>query len=422
MASRRVLIVTYWYPPTPGAGAERAAGFSRHLPEHGWDPIVLTAQTHGASWSARIFGFGESESADEVQTVYRVPDLVGAGDIQGPYTGPPVRKSEHWLRRLVFPDRFAIWAGRAQREARYKLEDALPDIVWTTFPPASAAMAAGILADRFSRPLVIDFRDPWFGAGGYAPQSQRQRERHEELERRLIRQAAAITVISEAMRDDLCRRLDVEPSRAHVITNGFDAARCIQVEPVQTQRPPELVHVGSVSQRNRPDLFLQALAAARRLGPLPWRVRFVGNISAGYIASLGLADSVSITGMVPWNDAWRETCQSTALLLLAGDYVGEWGHNTKVFEYLRSSRPILCLEERPGSNDRRLLESLAGDRSRFGLLTNPASILEGINAVMGIGKESPIGTLDASEGLDRYDRGRLTGQLAEILDDIVAHR
>jgi len=423
MAARRLLMIGYWYPPTPGAGAERAAGFSRHLPEHGWEPIVLAAESHVASLSARLFGFGESESSDGLVRVYRVPDIVGAGSIQTPYAGPPTReKRKRFLRRFVFPDRFVIWAGRAEREAKYRLADAAPSAVWATFPPASAAMVAGRLADYFACPLILDLRDPWFGIGGYAPRSQRHRERHETLESRLMKQAAAITVISEAMRDDVCRRFDVDPRRIHVITNGFDNARCVQQAIDEPPTRSELSHVGSVIHRNGPDLFLSAVAAERRRGPLPWRVRFVGNLSNDYISSLGLSDSVVTTGMIPWDRAWRETCQSTALLLLVGDYVGRWGHNTKVFEYLRSGRPILCLEEGAGSNDGRLLERLAPKRTIFGALKNPSSILQGVSAAIRLGQALPFGSYDDSDALAQYDRSCLTAQLARILDDIVLPR
>lgn len=423
MVSRRVLMVSYWYPPTPGAGAARAAGFSRHLPGFGWDPVVLAAAAGGSSLSARLFGYGESETTEQGAAVYRVPDLVGAGSIQKPYAGPPASKGkEHWLRRFVFPDRFAIWAGRAEREARYKLGEMAPDVVWTSFPPASAAMVACRLAARFGRPLVVDLRDPWFGMGGYAPRSARLRERHEALERRVMGRAAAITVISDAMRDDACRRLGIDSGRVHIVTNGFDLSQCVSAAGAAAERPRELVHVGSVTQRNRPDLFFEALAAKRRKGPLPCRVRFVGNLSADYISSLGLADSVSSTGMLAWADAWGELRRASALLLLVGEYVGKWGHNTKIFEYVRSGRPVLCLEERSGSNDRRLLEGLAADRAIFGSLNDPGAIVQGMIAVMQLGHNSAGRALDESEALCQYDRRRLAGQLAGILDAIVTRR
>lgn len=415
-------MVSYWYPPTPGAGSERAVGFVRHLPVHGWKPIVLTADSTGGSLSARWFGFGEFATIDAGVPVYRVPDVVGARSIQLPYAGPPTAAREHWLRRFVFPDRFVIWAGRAEREAEYGLGGTFPDVVWATFPPASAAMVGARLADKFSRPLVLDLRDPWMGIGGYSPRSESQRERHEDLERNLARQAAAVTVISDAMRDDVCRRLDVEPERVHVIANGFDLGRCGPAFENESARSAELVHVGSVLQRNRPDLFLEALSGAAQRGRLSTRVRFVGNVSAGYLASLGLAAWVSASGMVPWDAAWRETCSADALLLLVGEYVGKWGHNTKLFEYLRSGRPILCLEERGGSNDRRLLEELAPRRAMFGSLHDPESIVDCMDSVMRAGRENGRRSLDESERLKRFDRARLAARLAEILDFVMIGR
>ncbi len=420
MSNRTVLMISYWYPPTPGAGAQRAAGFARHLAEYGWQPLVVTAKDRGASLSARLFGFGGDESSEGPVRVVRVPDLVGAESVFVDYAGPPPERRESLMRRMVFPDRFLIWAARATREARQLTQDQMPSIVWTSFPPASAAMVGGDLARALGLPLVLDLRDPWMGAGGYMPRSTRLNAGLTELERRLVRQAAVVVTISDAMTDDICRRHDVPRDRVCTITNGFDLSRCVRVSGFEPPSPPELVHVGSVSQRNRPDLFLNALASETRRAPFDGIVSFVGNLSSSYVHRLGLSGIVRTSRMVSWEEAWKQTCRATALLLLVGDYVGTWGHNTKLFEYLRSGRPILCLEEMPGSNDRRLLEELAAERTVFRSLNDSAGMVDGIREVLRLGTRIPFGQREGGGELDRYDRRRLAGELADVLNRCLA--
>src|SRR5262249_11234307 len=148
--------------------------------------------------------------------------------------------------------------------------------------------------------------------------------------------------------------------------------------------------------------------------------RFVGNLSRSLIARLGLDAVLESTGLVSAPRAWRDTLAAGALLLLVGEYVGRWGYSVKMFEYLRSGRPILCLEESPGSNDRRLLEQIAPRRTVFARLTDPEDILGGIHSVMELARQTPFGQIDNSPELMAFDRRRLAGELAKILDQVVA--
>src|SRR5262249_21868607 len=187
--------------------------------------------------------------------------------------------------------------------------------------------------------------------------------------------------------------------RVITIQNGFDAERspldagtCDGVVGPQLPSPRgfTLSHVGTVIPRNRPDLFFRAIASApnrERWRAESLRIRFVGNLSPSVAARPEFAGLIETTGMVPHSQAWREMSSADALLLLVGDYVARWGHNAKVFEYLRAGRPILCLEESSGSNDRRLLEAFAPSSCVFGNLSDASAIANAIDAVVALAKE-----------------------------------
>ncbi|MFN8421830.1 MAG: glycosyltransferase, partial [Anaerolineae bacterium] len=327
-----------------------------------------------------------------------------------------------WLSQRLFPDRFRFWARRAMRCAARDLADQPFDIVWTTFPPASAVLVGLDAAQRLDRPLVLDLRDPWIGPGGYSPDRPRRLHAHQALERRAVRAAAAVTAVSEAMWHDVAERCGVPRERGIVIPNGFDPARCppLDLSPLPADRPT-LAHVGSVTVRNCPNRFLTSLAAI----PEPrraCRLRFVGNLSPGYVARLGLAQTVETTGMLSPDAAWRATLAADALLLLVGEYVGRWGHNTKLFEYLRAARPILCVEESPGSNDAALLRQIAPQRSVFARFDDPASIERGLADVASLARAAPRRTLDDSPALRAYDRAALAARLTDRLDRLAPPR
>lgn len=420
MSNRTVLMISYWYPPTPGAGAQRAAGFARHLAAYDWKPIVITAGRDDFT-PHEAAKFPRKAVADGDALVIRKPDFRQPEDALADYAGSPRPCGfRAWLRSFFVTDRFSLWAASAAAAIERCMLEVEPACIWATFPPQSCALLPFQLRQTRDRPIFLDLRDPWLGPGGHLPASARQRRVWGDRERLCVEASRAIVVISNAMRDDLVSRLGVPADRIAVIPNGFDAHRCGLVEVLRTRPALTLAHIGSVSHRNRPDLLFAALAAGRNRLPSALRVRFVGNLSRAYVAELGLQNFVEPAGLVSSAEAWRETCSSDALILLVGDYVGRWGHNAKMFEYIRSGRPILCLEETSNSNDRRLLEQLAPERTIFASLKQPDEIINGIGRVMDLAKTIPFGQLDESPGLMRYDRRRLAGELADVLNRCLA--
>jgi len=407
---RRVLLVSYWYPPTPGAGAARTSGFARNLPSLGWDTVVLTAGNRRDDDLSPVAG--ESR-------LIALPDAVAPSDLYRDYSGPPRESAaREWWRWLLFPDRFLRWRRRARRAGDALLRRERCDAVWATFPPASAALVGARLAQRRALPLVLDVRDPWLSAGGYEPRGAALRRRHERLERELLARADAVVTVSDALADDLRGRLRLDVSRVSVIPNGWDDSLSAPLPPGAVPPQNILTCVGTVSHRNRPDLFLSALARKPPDAPPPWRVQFVGNLSPGFVRRLGLSAVVESTGLVSSAEAWQRTCAAPALLLLVGDYVGRWGHNVKVFDYLRSARPILCLEQRPGSNDRALLERLAPKRCVFGALAEDSDVVPLIARVLELARAAPRLALDESAALARFGRRALSIELAGLLDRV----
>lgn len=408
---KSVLMVSYWYPPTIGAAARRVAGFARYLPEHGWRPTVLTS---GAPTDAdgdgviRVADFGPAPTAT-------FPDYVWP---QRP------RRYRSLLRGWIFPDRFCLWRWRAFRAALARLRNSPPGVVWASFPPASAAVLGAALAQAFDVPFFLDFRDLWLGPGGYMPRTGWGRSRHERLERRVVAAARSITTVSDAMSEFIAARHSLPRDRIATIPNGFDAADCPLAEAAVAgvqQGSFILAHVGTVIERNRPDLFLGAIANSPhrdRWRAEGLRIRFVGNLSPAVTQRPEFTGLIETTGIIGHAHAWREMYGAAALLLLVGDYVGRWGHNAKVFEYLRSGRPILCLEETPHSNDRRLLESVARDRCVFASLSQSTEIESSLDRIRTIHASRD----DVPAELRAFERRAQCARLAAILDAATPQR
>lgn len=423
--ARRILLATYWYPPAIGAAAERLESFARYLPEHGWKVHVLTAKREAAG---REF--------DGV-TVHPVVDpRASSGATFADYD--PREKPPRWkgrVRDFVFPDRFRSWQKDAFARGRGVLKDQEIDVILASFPPASAVQLGMRLHLAGKTPLVLDFRDNWIGPGGYDPQRKKALDAHLDLQRQALACATAVVTVSDTMADHLANEHNVDRARIWVIPNGYEASSSIPTVP---RAEPDgnadggtagdnatsitVAHVGTVIPRNRPDLFFEAVAKLKQTRHAALEgvcFKFVGNLSREYLSATGLSAAIRTTGLVSRDEARAERQAADALLLLTGNYVGRWGYNAKVFEYVQTGRPILCLEETPGSNDRKLLEQFYRDRSFFAPVGDAAAIGEQLSHIKQYLAERSAPALELDAAFRNYSRQALAAALASKLDDLL---
>ncbi|MCB9858438.1 MAG: glycosyltransferase [Phycisphaerales bacterium] len=425
-ATKNLLILTYWYPPGIGAAAERMRSFAAYLPEHGWNIRVLCADRGGS---------GETQESNDTTTVTRVVDhMAKEGPIFADYD-PRLPAAPAWkamLRRFVFPDRFVRWKKAAATAVLESNRRESIDVILASFPPASVVQLALEVHAHTGARLVLDFRDRWLGPGGYEPQSERIRDKHRALEREAVRKAAAVIAVSQNMADAIAEENGISHDRVHVIPNGYEPIADWEAAPADVElgkiseeaanrygKPLTISHVGTVIPRNRPDLFfgsLDELKRDERIAGL--RFRFVGNLSRDYIASIGLTPLVESTGLVDRESARREMRDADALLLLVGDYVAQWGHNAKLFEYVQSGRPILCLEESARSNDAQLLMQFVGDRSFVAPLGDARALMEAVERLRAYCATRPTAAMELSPEFRKYSRRELAASLSEVLDTL----
>ena len=161
---RRVLFISYAYPPTGGGGVQRSVKFTKYLPETRWRPTVLTA----ANPSVPVQVSDLSGDLDPETVVLRARTL-----------NPLMRSSKNWFRRES-PREFpcAAWSGKpacpccnpiprccgirwAYRMASTALRQTPHEVIYVTGPPFSSFLLGRSLKRRFGLPLVLDFRDEW---------------------------------------------------------------------------------------------------------------------------------------------------------------------------------------------------------------------------------------------------------------------
>ena len=412
---RRVLMLAYFFPPLGGGGVQRALKHVKYLPDEGFDPIVLTTRL---GWSP----MRDATLGDEVRpetVVIRAPELPLQLVKWG--LGGALRRAGLRSRLASYvgwPDEMAGWVPGATWHALRAVRRYRPDVLYSTLSPASAHLVALTVSRATGIPWVADFRDAWNSnpqgeqlARPFAALSAR-------LERAMVRRASYLVVVDESV-----ELLDVDPDdpRLVVIRNGVDPEDVLPVSARPRGSRFRISYVGTLyGARNAAPVFaaLRALLDRGVIDEGHLELRIVGPAALDADVNLKRLP-VSRMGYVDHAAAISEMAAADVLLFYAPTV--NRGPSGKIYEYLVSGRPILCVA---GSDNFafQLVQDLgAGHCAQPGDL---ATIEDAIERMYLSWKD---GKLDISpevraETLRRFSRPALARALAAVLDAAAAER
>jgi glycosyltransferase involved in cell wall biosynthesis len=398
MTLRKLLLVTYYFPPCAASGTFRALGFARHLPKFGWQPVVVAPPQ--MPWEPLDKGLSRQVPPDT--PVYPVPY--------------PQSRLHRLAQRFISS---GIWWPRALAACARAVREHHPDALLTTGPPHGIHLLGQLLHLRHGLPWVADFRDPWAAANWQARRRGLRGWWDRHCERLVMR--TADVVIANAPR--ACAGLQAAyPQYRHKmvsITNGYDPENF----PVTGTRPPgdgrlTLLHAGELYAGRDPRPLLDALRELSVVHPL--RLYLLGRSEdAGFdlgaeIRRRGLEGAVEFSGQVSYGRAVAEMAAADVLLLL--DTPGRRiGIPAKLYEYLGAGRPVLALAEPDGDTAWALRES--GVLHRVAPLTDAARIKQALSEL--IAANAAGQSVTATGQRFAFTRERLAQQLAECLDACV---
>ncbi|HTT13483.1 MAG TPA: glycosyltransferase [Burkholderiaceae bacterium] len=339
---RPVLMIAFHFPPLAGSsGIQRTLRFAQYLPEHDWQPLVLTA-------SPRAFDRTSDDLMREVPAdlvVRRSFALNSARHlaIHGRY--PAV---------LARPDRWIIWALSAIPAGLRLIKRYRPVAIWSTYPIATAHVVGRWVSRLSGLPWVADFRDP-MAQDGY-PEDPATWRSFERIERNAVERAAASVFVSRGAAAMYQRRYPGAADRITVIENGFDEQSYAGIPSTGAPLVPgrrTLLHSGIVYPSERdPRQLLAALAALKRSGRAgDLLVRFRASAHDDLLRDLArrhdVADLIDLAPPLPYREALEEMHRADALLVLQASNCNEQ-IPAKAYEYLRTHRPVLALTDPNG--------------------------------------------------------------------------
>lgn len=427
MERKKILIITYYFPPAGGPGVQRWLKFVKYLPEFGIQPIVYIPENP----TYPIVDEGlVSEISDQVIIVknriwepYQLASVFSKNKTKKISSGifPQKKKQTFldklflWIRGNLFvPDARVFWVKPSVSYLEKYIKENHIDTIITSGPPHSLHLIGLKLKEKLNVKWFADFRDPWTTIGYHKALrlSHYAAKRHLELEQKVLNTADTIIVTSKTTKAEF-QLLTKKP--ISVITNGYDVEK---VEKQTLDTKFSLAHIGSFLSERNPKFLWECLVEL--LAEIPdfkthLELKLIGAVSQEVLDSItefSLESYLNILGYVSHQEAVAQQKKSQVLLLI--EINSEETKSIipgKLFEYMVSNRPIIGIGPKDSDFKDIIQETNTGvffdytdkDRLKKVILDFYGQFLEGKLQSNGI-------------GLQQYSRKNLTGQLANLID------
>ncbi len=429
---KRVLIITYYWIPSGGAGVQRWVKFVKYLREFGWEPVVYTPEN--PEYPSEDLSF-EKDIPNGIK-ILKTP-IWEPYDIYRKLTGKKGQKinagfiSENkksgwkdklsiWLRgNFLIPDPRKFWIKPSVKFLSDYLTKNPVDAVVSTGPPHSMHLIALGLKKHFPKlPWIADFRDPWTNIDFYQDLnlSFLADKKHHQLERKVVQSADCVVVVSSDMHREYKA---LNPKRIELVTNGYDADD-VENQAIELDKKFSLSHIGTLNAARNPRILWKVLGdLCQNNSQLKedLQINLIGKTDFSVIEELeinGLTANLQKIDYVSHKEAVKYQKTSQILLLLINNSANAKGILTgKFFEYLAAKRPILAIGPSDGDVAEVLKETNAGRIVDF---EDEKKMTE---LILDFYEKFKAGNLAVtSNSIEKYFRKSLTQHLTEILNSL----
>ena len=363
---KKILMVTYDFPPIGGGGIQRNVKFLKYLSRLGWETSVLTVKERDfyvydytmleEIKNTKVF---KAFSADPVSLSSAIKKrlsktndekTVKNGINESAWYVDIYRVVRDWA---MLPDGYGGWIPFAYRKGKQIIKDNKPDVLYATFPYPSNAFVTYYLSKKFKIPFVIDFRDPWLDDMYVKFPSFLHKNFHKHFEKKITNAAVKVIVYGEPLKHTLLAKYPKLNGKIEVITNGFDPEDFSNLSPLSKNGKIRIVYSGAVyvDRRETYKEFLQALKLLSEEDLRKLEVIFVGDKlqwATDLVDEFKLDKTVSFAGYKNHSDAlnYLSSADVALMFLKKGDRYALTG---KIFEYLGLGLPVMACVEPDGA-------------------------------------------------------------------------
>ena len=414
-------MIAYHFPPLAGSsGIQRTLRFVQHLPALGWQPLVVSANPRAYEKTSDDL-LADVPAGTVVRRAFAL-DTARHLQIAGRYMG--------WMAR---PDRWVSWKFAAIREGLKLIDEFKPDVIWSTYPIATAHLIASALHKKSGIPWIADFRDP-MAQEGY-PADPLVRQSYLDIEADAAAHAKYCVFTTPGAARTYQERYPSAANRMKVLENGYDeesfASAAMAPQPAVGNagalaaglRPLLMLHSGIVypSERDPTQLFM-ALGRCKiegSLTPADLRIRFRASVHDALLQSLarihGAQDFIELCPAIPYREALAEMLGVDALLVMQASNCNAQ-IPAKIYEYLRAGKPILGLTDPAGDTADVLRKAGLNDMARLDSAEEIGALLPTLVRAWRIG----IAVLPQAQAVQQASRRGRSQALASLLEQAIS--
>ena len=422
---KKVLIISYYWPPSGGSGVQRWLKFSKYLPKNNWQPIIYTPKNPYFEVKDEALLKEIPSEVDVWKTSiwepYALKDKFFGKGAKNQSAGIISNKKSlknkllNWMRGNVFvPDPKVYWVKPSVKFLQDKIKEEGIEKIITTGPPHSMHLIGlGLKKEIPNLKWIADFRDPWSEVDllDEFHLSRLSRKKHKKLEQEVLRAADVTLTVSESWVKDL-KRLGAK--NVELITNGYDA-NDFELKPKRNDKFI-IGHYGLLNHlRNPKNLWhtLNDICNENSEFESKLEIHLSGNIDREVIAEIEslpkLRNKLKYLGYLSHKEVVKKYNEASILLLLLFNSKSGFGNYPgKIFEYFAAQRTILAFGPKDSDTQNLILETNSGLYFTYEEKDFKQEVLELYK------QKEDLKIKD----LDKFSREKLTEKLSDLLDKL----
>ncbi len=420
----KVLIITYYWPPAGGSGVQRWLKFVKYLQDFNIEPVVFTAKNPNYPiedvsleneipknitilkepiWEPNNFlSIFKRETKQSAGFLNQNPSFLG--------------KIMQYVRANYFiPDARKFWVKPSVKYLEKYISENEIDVIITSGPPHSMHLIGLELKRKINLNWISDFRDPWTDIDYFhqLPLTKKALLKHQTLEQNVLKESDAVIVVGGTMKNNY----NAFNKNIHVITNGFDYK--VQKSDITLDKRFSITHIGMMNADRNPVLLWKVLSDICKENTEfknDLEIKLIGKISnevKNSLSNYSLINTLFID-YLEHKDVLEYQKKSQILLLCINNVPSAKGIITgKIFEYLNSQRPILCIGPENGDAS----EIIKNTNSGFIINFEEEIKLKSVILNM-YNKYKSLNLNIKSTNINQYHRKELTKKLSEVIREV----
>ena len=411
---RKILIITYYWPPSGGPGVQRVLKFCKYLNGTDWEPIILTVENGDfpvidQTLEKDVLGYkiykSKSFSFHKIFNFFNKKSNTPTFQLSSARQDGLFIKLSRWVRlNMIIPDGRVGWYFDSVSVGKKIFRQNKIDVIFSSAPPFTTHLIAKRLALLNNIPWVADFRDPWTDRF-YNYENQRwwiTSKLDKVLENSVVKNAQKCVTVSK----EISRSFEGD---FKVVHNGYDDEDFLNVFPDKEKENVIIRYIGTMTKSQNPKNFFEAISNLN-YNQSKYKVELIGNIHPDirvYIQKQGFDKFVDCLSYIDHKEAIQKMVDSNFLLLVIPNTAKNKGIITgKLFEYIRSMSKIIMIG--PLDSDAAKIIGKTSSGRCFDY-ENSNDIIEYLE----------FGKYSETSNFEKYSRKNLTSELVEILEKVI---